>query len=135
MKKGEKGQAIVIVLMLVAFGGMVIAPFLDRVGGSLIGSRFYGEAISQGYSTDAGVEHAIWGLNYGTLVAQIDASGDNTTSYQLGETINGIAPDIIGTRQDPEAYEITSIAGNCTAQAVVVVSGGNVTVSRWQTVP
>jgi len=65
MKKGEKGQALVIVLALVAFGGLVITPFLGHAGSSLIGSRLYGEALSEQYSADAGVEYAIWNLQSG----------------------------------------------------------------------
>ena len=93
MKNGEKGQALLITLCLVAFGGLVITPFLDHAGTGLIGSRLYGEAISQQYSSDAGVEHAIWDLTYDDLAAQLTFPGAST-SYQLGEAINGIAPDI-----------------------------------------
>jgi hypothetical protein len=132
MKNNEKGQALVIVLALVAFGGVVIAPFLGQAGDSLIGSRIYGEAISQQYSGDAGVEHAIWGLTYGDLVQQINDSGDNTTGYQLGETINGIAPEITVTRTDNFTYEITSMADNETIQAIVDIVGANVTINQWQ---
>jgi len=93
MKNGEKGQALVIAMALVAFGGLVISPFLGHVGNNLIGSRIYGEAISQQYSSDAGVEHAIWDLTYGDLASQLSFPGDST-SYQLGQAINGIATDI-----------------------------------------
>ena len=99
MKNGEKGQALVIVLVLVAFGGLVITPFLGHAGSGLIGSRLYGEAISQQYSSDAGVEHAIWDLTYGDLASQLPYPGDNIT-YQLGEAINGITPDITVIRTD-----------------------------------
>ncbi len=132
MKNNEKGQALVIVLALVAFGGVVIAPFLGQAGDSLIGSRIYGEAISQQYSGDAGVEHAIWGLTYGDLVKRINDSGDNTTEYELGETINGIAPEITVTRTDNFTYEITSIADNETIQAIVDIVGEVVTINQWQ---
>jgi hypothetical protein len=135
MKNDEKGQALVIVLVLVAFGGLVIAPFLGHAGDGLIGSRIYGEAISQQYSSDAGVEHAIWGLTYGTLVQQINDSGDNTTSYTLGQTINGITPEINITRTDNSTYEITSIANNGTIQAIAYVVGANVTINQWQINP
>ncbi len=97
MKNGEKGQALVIVLVLVAFGGLVIAPFLGHAGNSLIGSRIYGEAINQQYSSDAGVEHAVWDLTYSDLADQLTLPGAST-SYQLGEAINGIAPNITVSR-------------------------------------
>ena len=93
MRNGEKGQALPIVLILVAFGGLVMTPFLGQASSSLIGSRIYGTAISQQYSGDAGVEHAIWDLTYDDLADQVPSPGDST-SYQLGEAINGIAANI-----------------------------------------
>jgi hypothetical protein len=131
MKNGEKGQALVIVLAIVAFGGLVVVPFLGHAGDGLIGSRIYGEAISQQYSGDAGVEHAIWDLRYGDLAGQMSIPGDSV-NYQLGETINGIIPDITVTLADNSTYEIVSVADGGTIQAIVQIISGNVTVSQWQ---
>ncbi len=93
MKNGEKGLALPLALCVVVFGTLVITPFLSHAGSSLIGSRIYGEAISQQYSSDAGVEHAIWDLTYDDLADQLSSEGDSV-SYQLGEAINGIAANI-----------------------------------------
>lgn len=131
MKNGERGQALVIVLAVVAFGGLVITPFLSHAGTSLIGSRLYGEAMIQQYSSDSGIEHAIWRLAYDGLADNLTDPGDNIT-YQLGEAINGIAPDIFVIRTDNVTFEITSVAGNSTIQAVVAITGENVTISQWQ---
>ena len=131
MKNGEKGQALVMVLALVAFGGLVIAPFLGHAGSGLVGSRLYGESISQQYSSDAGVEHAIWDLRYGDLAGQLPDLGSQY-SYQLGETINGISPDITVTRTDNLTYEIISTAEFKTIQAVVEISGGKVIIRQWR---
>ena len=106
----------------------------SHVGTSLIASRLYGEMISQQYSSDAGVEHAIWRLTYGGLAGDLTAPGDNTT-YQLGEAINGIKPDIFVIRTDNVTFEITSVAGDNTIQAVVAITGENVTVRQWQINP
>jgi len=131
MKNGEKGQALVIILVLAAFGILVITPFLGHAGTGLIGSRLYGEGLSQQYSSDAGVEHAIWDLTYDDLADQIPNPGDDV-SYQLGETINGIIPDITVMRIDNTTYEITSMATDKTIQAVVEITGENVNVRQWQ---
>jgi hypothetical protein len=131
MKNGEKGQALVIVLAIVAFGGLVIVPFLGHAGDGLIGSRIYGEAISQQYSGDSGVEHAIWDLTYGDLAGEMSTPGDSV-NYQLGETINGIIPDITVTLADNSTYEVVSVADGETIQAIVQIISGNVTVSQWQ---
>lgn len=131
MKNGEKGQALVIVLAIIAFGGLVIVPFLGHAGDGLIGSRIYGEAISQQYSGDSGVEHAIWDLRYGDLTGEMSIPGDSV-NYQLGETINGIRPDITVTLADNSTYEVVSVADGETIQAIVQIISGNVTVSQWQ---
>jgi hypothetical protein len=138
MKNGEKGQALVIVLALVAFGALVITPFLSHADSGLIGSRLYGKAISQQYSADAGVEHAIWRLKYKGLAGNLTAPG-NSITYPLGESINGIKPYITVVREETTPgynwlFNITSVAGNNAIQAVVAenTTTGNVTVRKWQ---
>jgi hypothetical protein len=134
MKNGEEGLALVITLVLVAFGVLVITPFLGNAGSSMIGSRAYGQAITEQYSGDAGVEHAIWDLTYDDLADNLTSPGDNV-SYSLGEAINGVVPDITVVKTDNTTYEITSVANSETICAVVEISGVNVTVSQWQINP
>ena len=67
----EKGQALPLAMMALAFGTLIIIPFLSHAGTSLIGSRLYGETILQKSSCDAGVEHAIWNLTRGSLAEQL----------------------------------------------------------------
>ena len=98
MKDGEKGQALPLAVLVVAVGTLVITPFLGHAGSSLLGSRIYGQAINEQYSSDAGVEHAIWDLTYGDLADLLTSPGDST-SYQLSEAINGIAPNITVARE------------------------------------
>ena len=93
---GEKGQALPLVLLALGIGTLVIAPFLGHASSNLIGSRIYGQAITEQYSCDTGVEHAIWSLTNGDLAAQLPSAGDST-SYQLSETVNGVSPSITVT--------------------------------------
>jgi hypothetical protein len=130
MKNGEKGQALLVVLAIVAFGGLVISPFLNHAGDGLLGSRMYGDAISQQYSSDAGVEHAIWGLRFGSLANQIPQTG-NTTTYQLGESINGYSPEITATNMGSDVYDIISVAGNETITATIDLAKNKVSVLEW----
>jgi hypothetical protein len=92
----EKGQALPLSILALALGTMVITPFLGHASSSLTGSRVYEQGISEGYSSDAGVEHAIWNLTKGSLAEQLTEPGDSLT-YQLSETVNGIAPSITVT--------------------------------------
>jgi len=59
----EKGQALPLAMLTLAIGTLVIAPFLGHASSSLIGSRIYGQAITEQYSCDAGIEWALWRLN------------------------------------------------------------------------
>ncbi len=62
MRNSERGQALPLALLVLAVGTLVIAPFLGHASSSLIGSRIYGQAITEQYSCDAGVEWALWRL-------------------------------------------------------------------------
>lgn len=93
----EKGQVLPLALVALAIGTVIITPFIGHAGSNLIGSRIYAQAITGGYSSDAGIEHAIWRLTDDDLTSEIPSPGD-TATYQLGETVNGIAPDITVTR-------------------------------------
>jgi len=97
MKNSERGQSLPLAMLALALGTQIISPFLGHASSSLIGSRIYEQGITELYSCDAGVEHAIWRLTNGGLPDQLLNIGDNTT-YQLDETINGIAPSIAVTR-------------------------------------
>jgi hypothetical protein len=84
----ERGQSLPIAMLALAVGSLVVVPFLSHAGSSLISARMHGEVIAEQSASDAGVEHAIWSLTYGTLAEQFTQSGDEVT-YQLDETLNG----------------------------------------------
>ncbi len=94
--KNEKGQALPLAMMALAFGTLIITPFLGHAGSSLIGSRVYGETILHQGSCDAGVEHAIWGLIWSDLAEKIPETGDEIT-YKLSEMVNNLTTTITVT--------------------------------------
>jgi hypothetical protein len=62
--KGEKGQALMIVLVMMLFGSLIIAPVLSYMGSGLrVGQDVYEERMYLLYSADSGVENAIWQVN------------------------------------------------------------------------
>jgi len=93
---GQRGQALPLAIIALAIGSLVVAPFLGYAGTDLIGSRVYGEAIKEQSAADAGIEHAVWSLVNGDLAEQLSQPGDEMT-YQLDETINGLAVDVTVT--------------------------------------
>lgn len=79
----EKGQALPIVLGLLAIGGLTIAVSLNYTTTSLKGNQILEEDVRGIYAASAGVEHALWSL-----------INDVTPLTQLSEDINQMAANI-----------------------------------------
>jgi len=58
--RDEKGQTLVMVLILLLIGGLIIGPLLSYMGTGLITGNIYEKRTDELYSADAGVEDAIW---------------------------------------------------------------------------
>jgi hypothetical protein len=143
----EHGQALPIVLAILSIGSLTIGPFLYHAGTNLIASTNYKEIINETYASEAGVEQAIWQLEYGTLADDIPNPGDSI-SFSLTDTVNNLYPKVTVTlRQCDSAgngdslgnriidlrqtYLIQSIAGNNNITAVVQISEGIPRVISW----
>ena len=61
----ERGQALPLALIALAFGALVVGPFLTHTSTGLLSSRIYRQAMIQSYSAEAGVEYAIRRLQDG----------------------------------------------------------------------
>lgn len=90
--RDEKGQALTLVLAAMAIGTLLIAPFLTQANTTLLSSRDYAQAIIRQYSADAGVEHAIWRLNYEPGFADSLTPANPTTNYPI--TVNNTIVNI-----------------------------------------
>jgi len=97
----KKGQVFPLVLLILAVGMLIIAPFLSHASSSLIGSRVYGQAITEQYSCDAGVEHAIWRLKYESDFADSLTAENPTTNYSIN--INNMAESMTVTWTEIES--------------------------------
>ena len=89
----QKGIALPLVMIAILVGALVIPAFLGHAGTGLTSSRHYRDALDAQYACDAAAEHAIWNVTEGGIDAKIPAAGQ-TTSYKLGEAINGLTPDV-----------------------------------------
>lgn len=83
-------------LIILALAMLLTTPFLNLAGTNLLGVRAYAEVTEAEYASDAGVEHALWSLAYGTLSDSFVNPGDSV-NYQLPQTVNGLIPDITVT--------------------------------------
>lgn len=131
----ERGQALVIVLAVFAVGALAITPFVSMASTSLLGAGVYTEVIDQRYACDAGAEHALWNLVWGTLGSLIPNPG-NSTSYNLAESVNGVTPHITATYLSltgtDKNYQVVVTGGNQSVTVLVTVSGTNPYVTSWQ---
>lgn len=58
----RKGAALPVVLAMMAFGGLAIAPMLAQVSTGLKSTSILERNLQELYAADAGVEHALWTL-------------------------------------------------------------------------
>ena len=79
--KGEKGQALPVVLILLVLGGFMVVPSLDYAATSLNASRIVKQNLNGVYAADAGVEYVLRQLKNGTEPEEVQ---------QLPVNINGL---------------------------------------------
>jgi len=122
--RNEKGQALVIVLGLLAIGGLTIAPLLNYMSTGLKAGQLYEKQMVEFYSADAGVELALWNLkNFELEVPE----GGQSALEQF--TMNAKTVDVTVDNIDGQTYRITSIAtsndgSGTTIEAYVMATAG-----------
>ncbi len=60
--KDEKGQVLVLAMILMLVGGLIIVPLLGFMSTGLIVGRVFEDKMAQAYAADAGVEDAIYNI-------------------------------------------------------------------------
>ena len=81
--KGQKGQALILVLIALAFGSLLITPTLNYVSTGLLEIRVAEDLLRRQYAADAAVEYSLWQLKYNVddIVDELDYENpsDDTT--------------------------------------------------------
>ncbi len=91
--KSEKGQALVVVLILMVLGGLLIVPCLNYTATSLNTGQVHKETMALIYAADAGVGDALWGIKNETVpINPFDY--ETEFSYFLPEEVNGKAVEV-----------------------------------------
>jgi hypothetical protein len=98
LAKGEKGQALMIVVLLMLVSALVIAPVLAHVSTGLkTGKEVYEERMQLFYAADSGIEDGLWQVDNEQLdtlftdydkYAYYDYSSSNEWDYDLPEDLN-----------------------------------------------
>lgn len=94
--RGEVGQALPLVLAMLALGSLLIAPVLNLVSTSLNTGERIEKKIKGLYAAEAGVEEALWRLRYNKPTSF-------PYSYELSD-INGMSVSVV-------IEELTTLSG------------------------
>jgi len=103
--RDEKGQAMVLVLILLIVGGLIIAPLLAHMGTGLITGEVYERRAAELYAADAGVEDAIWKVQHDIGLCP----GNPSKNYTI-TNVNGKKVEYTITYVDALTYRVESIA-------------------------
>ena len=60
--RGQKGQVLTLVLILLVLGGLILAPLLGLMTTGLMSGQVYENKMYEYYAADAGIEDALWRL-------------------------------------------------------------------------
>ena len=129
--RDEKGQTLVLALVLLVVGGLIIVPLLAYMGTGLFASEVYERRTAELYAADAGVEDAFWQLK------QTDPDIPTTPeqlplTYSLGSPVNDkdieVTIDMISGTEGGGIYKVTATA--------ISTGGSNTTIESYvQTSP
>jgi hypothetical protein len=108
--RDEKGQVLIMVLILLVVGGLILTPLLGLMSTGLLAGKVYEKKMDELYAADAGVEDAIWKITHNESISY-------PYYYPKPLTINGKIVDVVINRtdMDPQCgvtymYQILSIA-------------------------
>lgn len=102
MRRDEKGQALILVLILLLLGGLIIGPLLGFMGTGLIAGQTYEWRMDEVYADDAGIEDAIFNIitpgapHYEDLL-NLD-EGESLPPYTLTDPVNGETVNVTVTK-------------------------------------
>jgi Tfp pilus assembly protein PilX len=97
LNKDERGQALVLVLILMLLGGLIVTPLLSHMGTGLKVGQVFENKADELYAADSGIEDGLWQVKNDQLPTKFATYDPTyapydyyTTSwtYPLGETMN-----------------------------------------------
>jgi len=101
----------IMALVLLAVGGLIIAPLLAYMSTGLISGEVYNRRTAELYAADAGVVDAVWKIRHQVdeVVELSCGSSNHTWTYDISD-VNGKRVEISIEYVDEDNYRITSIA-------------------------
>jgi hypothetical protein len=96
--RDEKGQALILVLVLMVLGGIVLAPMLAYMSTGLkLGKEVYEKRMELFYAADSGIEDGLWQIKYEQLADLFGGSYDPynySDSYPYPDPLNIDGKDV-----------------------------------------
>jgi len=86
--RDEKGQALILALILLLIGGLIIAPLMGFMSTGLIAGQVFEKKMDGLYAADAGVEDALWKIKN-------DPPATYPDSYELPADVNEMLVSIV----------------------------------------
>ena len=86
---GQRGQALILVLIALALGSLLITPTVNYVSAGLVETRVSEDMFLNQYAADAAAEYSLWQLKYNVdnIVNQLGTENPSSTT---SVTINGM---------------------------------------------
>jgi hypothetical protein len=116
--RNEKGQAMILVLILLMIGGLVVTPALS-MSTALKAGQVYENKMYEFYAADAGIEDALWYLQSSDRLLQLDSAWESddvswSFAYDMTDPDDPIKPDDInGKEVDVTITHIWLLDGLC----------------------
>jgi len=129
----ERGVVLIIVLILLAVGGLTLAPMLQHMATGLKANRTYERKTYEYYAADAGVEDALWQITREDRDSHLPYKEEHPNWPYTITDVNGKTVDVTIDYVDESAdgydvYKIVSIAGadgsDTTIECYAILGGG-----------
>jgi len=105
IRDGERGFALILVLVLLLIGGLIIIPLMSFMSAGVIATQLYENLMLELYSADAGVENAIWQLMSFNVTVP-----DGGTVGLPDITVNDKVVKVVIENKGNQVYEISSVS-------------------------
>jgi hypothetical protein len=81
LMRDEKGQALILTLLLLLVGSLIVTPVLNFIGTGVKSGQTYEQKDAEIYAADSGVEEALWHIRNDTLNVTLSSSGYDEYDY------------------------------------------------------
>jgi hypothetical protein len=112
--RDEKGQVMVLAVILLLVGGLLVSSLLSYMGNGLLNGRVYEKRTAELYAADAGVEDAVWKIQNSVVGDDVYylycGQGNHTLPYNITGGVNSKSVAVTITYVNNTTYSIVSTA-------------------------